>query len=148
MKLVITFVFVTALFVGSAYSHERSQMTILGAFHDPTKQTIVFSVHYLRPMNSKEAIEMPATGVYVLIDGKRYPIRSSDTMMCGSHAAGSNVIDEYTIHNYRVLGESSEIPGLRSLKNVTFGLDYTVNKQPVRLEKEVPITIYESKPQE
>lgn len=120
-------------------------MTILGAFHNPKEKTIVFSVHYLRPSNSKEYIVMPATGVYILIDGKRYPIHSSDTMMCGSHTAGQNVINEYTIRNYRVLGESVDIPGLRTLKRVTFGLDYTVNDKPVKIEKEVSITLYEGK---
>ena len=83
---------------------------------------------------------MGAEGVYLLIDGKRYAIHSSrDVMICGSHAAGDNVIDEYIVRNYKALGESEEIPKLRNLKSVIFGLDYTVNGEPIQLEQEIEI---------
>lgn len=133
------------LMLSSVSANDRSPITLLGAFHDPDKETIVFSVHYLRGKDSNEKIVMPVTGVYLKIDGQKYPINSHDTMICGSHTAGRNVIDEYSVRGYKVLGDLEEIPNLRGLESVIFGLDYAVNGKPIKLEKQVSFTVYTEK---
>lgn len=145
MKLFVNITFFLILLLSSAAANDRSSITILGAFHDRAHERIVFSVHYLRGKESKEHIVIPLKGVYLKIEGKKYPINSRDTMISGSHTAGNNVIDEYSVIGYRVLGDSKEIPNLRRAKLVVFGLDYMVNGKPVKLEKEVVIADYPNK---
>jgi len=142
MNLFVRITFFFALLLSGAAANDRSPITILGAFHDPSNESIVFSVHYLRGKEFKEKIVMPAMGVYIKIDGKKYPINSHDTMISDSHTSGQNVIDEYSLRGYKVLGGSKEIPKLRQAKSVIFGLDYTVNDKIIKLEKEVPLTLY------
>ena len=118
----------------------RTQPTIVSATHDVQNKKIVFTVHYLCDnLGAKGIIKREG---YVLIDGTRYPVRLTDTMACGSHIEGQNVIEEYWIDNYKVAGEASEIPGLRHMGSVTFGIDNAVDGTPIRLEATVELNPY------
>ena len=97
----------------------------------------MFSIHYLWDRSVKTHT---SGDVYIKIDEKKYFLDSSDVMICGSHNAGDNVIEEYSISNYCLLGENEEIPKLRTLKTVTFGVDIIVDGEHLEIERELPIT--------
>lgn len=128
-----------------AMGESRGPVTVLGAFRNPETETIVVSVHHLRDGGIKEHVLVPLTGAYLVVDGVKYPVDSSDSVRSGSRTKGVHVIDEYVVRRYRIQGESKEIPGLRNARSIVFGLDYTVNGSPVRLEQKVNITLFAPK---
>lgn len=112
---------------------------ILAATHNLSKNRLVFSVHYLWD----PSVKIPSSSrSYIKFNSKKYPINNCDTMVCGSHNEGKNVIEEHIIDNYRLLGDEREIPRLRNAKWITFGIEGESNGTPWQIEKRLPVTLF------
>ena len=112
---------------------------ILAATHNLSKNRLVFTVHYLWDPSEK----IPSSSrSYIKFNSKKYSINNCDMMVCGSHNAGKNVIEEHIIDNYRLLGDERKILGLRNAKWITFGIEGEINGTPWQIEKRLPVTLF------
>ena len=112
---------------------------ILAATHNLSKNRLVFTVHYLWDPSEK----IPSSSrSYIKLNSQEYSLNNCDTLVCGSHNAGKNVIEEHVIDKYSMLGDEREIPGLRNAKWITFGIEGEINGTLWQIEKRLPVTLF------